>query len=407
MEVVPRKRRPYSTLEKLEMKKTLVALAALSAVSAFAQVTIDGYMDRGYRALSNSDSVRNAKTVGSNAGTTTFGIKYYEDIGGGMTVGGQVNTDWADIGSATQTSGIALAQSAGFANSQNFFKVSSATAGSLMMGTPNNFTLTNATAIASPEFSTGVGSSYSDQFSIANGLSTGQTGYAGIVGLGTSTTNTSAGNAGARAIRFANTYQYVSPSISGFTFSYGTALQNNARTASNGFKNTAGVTEFMLRYTNGPIDAAYTSIKYDIGANGITTNTLSDAAPTAVTAINITAQDNTQNLLGVKYTVLPGLNLNVGLGSFSSSNGSYQGTSKTYGGTYTKGAFDFLAIIAKVDDTTSSNHDRNMTGLGVNYNLSKTSRVYYRYDSINYSSAETQIAGSTQKRTAIGVSKSF
>ena len=92
------------------MKKTLVALAAVSAVSAFAQVTIDGYMDRGYRALSNSDSVRNFKSVGSNAGTTTFGIKYYEDIGGGMIVGGQVNTDWADIGSATQTSGIALAQ---------------------------------------------------------------------------------------------------------------------------------------------------------------------------------------------------------------------------------------------------------------------------------------------------------
>jgi len=407
MEVVPRKRRPYSTLEKLEMKKTLVALAAASAVSAFAQVTIDGYMDRGYRALSNSDSVRNFKSVGSNAGTTTFGIKYYEDIGGGMIVGGQVNTDWADIGSATQTSGIALAQAAGFANSQSFVRVTSATAGSLTMGTPNNFTLTNATAIASPEFSTGVGSTYSDQFSIANGLSTGQTGYGGIVAAGTSTGNKSSNNAGARAIRFANTYQYVTPTISGFTFSYGIALQNNNRTADSGFKNTAGVTEYMLRYTNGPIDAAYTSIKYDIGSNGINTNTLSDAIPLAVAAATVAVQDNTQNLLGVKYQVLPSLKLNVGLGSFSSSTGTYQGTSKTWGGTYTTGAFDILAIMAKVDDSTASNNDRNMTGLGVNYNLSKTSRLYYRYDSINYSSSKDQIAGSTQKRTAIGVSKSF
>jgi len=391
------------------MKKTLVALAAVSAVSAFAQVTIDGYMDRGYRALSNSDSVRNFKTVGSNAGTTTFGIKYYEDIGGGMIVGGQVNTDWADIGSATQTSGIALAQAAGFANSQSFMRISSPTAGSLTMGTPNNFTLTNAIAIASPEFSTGVGSTYSDQFSIANGVSTGQTGYGGIAAGGLSSSNTSATNSGARAIRFANTYQYVTPAFNGFTFSYGTALQNNNRTASSGYKNTVGVTEYMLRYTNGPIDAAYTSIKYDVGSNGVTTNTLSDAAPAVITATSSTfaSQDNTQNLLGVKYQVLPSLKLNVGAGTFSSSNSSVQGSSTSYGGTYTTGMFDVLAIVARVNDTTAGNNDRNMTGLGVNYNLSKTSRVYYRYDSINYSSAKDQIAGSVQKRTAIGVSKSF
>jgi predicted porin len=376
-------------------------------VSAYAQVTIDGYMDRGYRALSNSESIRNLKTVGSNAGTTTFGIKYYEDIGGGMTIGGQVNTDWADIGGASQTTGLALAQTSGFANSQSFMKFSSATAGTLMMGTPNNFTLTNATAIASPEFSTGVGSTYSDQFSIANGLSTGQTGYGGTVAAGTSTGNKSSTNAGGRAIRFANTYQYVSPAINGFTFSYGTSLQNNNRTADNGFKNTVGVTEYMLRYTNGPIDAAYTSIKYDIGSNGISTATLSDAVTPVITASALAVQDNTQNLLGIKYTVMNGLTLNAGFGNFTSTAGTYAGSSKTYGGTYTKGAFDVLAVIAKVDDTTSGNNDRNMTGLGVNYNLSKTSRVYYRYDNINYSSSKDQVAGSVQKRTAIGISKSF
>jgi len=391
------------------MKKTLVALAAVSAVSAFAQVTIDGYMDRGYRALSNSDSTKNLKTVGSNAGTTTFGIKYYEDIGGGMTVGGQVNTDWADIGGASQTSGIALAQTSGFANSQSFVKFSSATAGTLQMGTPNNYTLTNATAIASPEFSTGVGSTYSDQFSIANGLGTGTSGYGGTViaqaGI------TSAANAGARAIRIANTYQYVSPSFNGVTFAYGTTLQNNNATATSGAGNTVGVTEYMLRYSNGPIDAAYTSIKYDVGANGTNQLKLVTTAGGAVgvTAYNaMTVQDNTQNLLGVKYTTpVAGLVLNAGFGNFTSSTGTYQGSSKTYGGTYTKGALDFLAIFAKVDDTSTTNIDRTMTGLGVNYNLSKTSRVYYRYDSINYGSNVTAASGSTQKRTAIGVSKSF
>jgi len=390
------------------MKKTLVALAAASAVSAFAQVTIDGYMDRGYRALSNSDSTKNLKTVGSNAGTTTFGIKYYEDIGGGMTVGGQVNTDWADIGGASQTSGIALAQTSGFANSQSFMKFSSATAGTLMMGTPNNFTLTNATAIASPEFSTGVGSTYSDQFSIANGLGTGTTGYAGTVVAQAAIT--AAANAGARAIRINNSYQYVSPSFNGLNFSYSTTLQNNNATATSGAGNTVGVTEYMLRYTNGPIDAAYTSIKYDVGSNGTNQLKLTTTAGGAVgvTAYNaMTVQDNTQNLLGVKYQVLPSLKLNVGFGNFTSSTGTYQGSSKTYGGTYTTGAFDILAVMAKVDDSSSTNKDRTLTGLGVNYNLSKTSRVYYRYDSINFGSNVDAISGSTQKRTAIGVSKSF
>jgi len=394
-------------LEKFQMKKTLVAIAALSAVSAFAQVTIDGYMDRGYLANTNSESIRNLKTIGSNAGTTTIGFKYYEDLGGGLNIGGQFNVDWADIGGATQTTAVALAQTSGFANSQSFMKLSSA-AGTLLMGTPNNFTLTNATAIASPEFSTGVGSTYSSSFSIANGLGTGSTGYGGLVTAGTSSGNKSSTNAGSRAIRIANTYQYVSPTVSGVTFSYGLTPQNNNRTADSGFKNTVGVTEYMLRYTNGPIDAAYSSIKYDVGANGVNTTTLADAAGNALTQTTLATQDVTQNLLGVKYTTpINGLRLNLGIGSFSSSAGAYQGTSKTYGATYSSGVVDYLVVAAKVDDTTSGNYDRGMTGLGVNYNLSKTSRVYFRYDSINFSTSKDQVAGSVQKRTAIGISKSF
>jgi hypothetical protein len=368
-------------------------------------------MDRGYRALSNSDSTLNLKTVGSNSGTTTFGVKYYEDLGGGLNIGGQVNTDWSEIGGASQKQSMALAQTSGFANSQSFIKLESANAGILRMGVPNNFTLTNATEIASPAFSTGVGSTYSDQFSIANGLSTGQTGYGGTVYAGTSTGKTSATNGGARSIRFGNSYQYVSPNFNGVTFGYGTSLQNNNATAIGGYGNTVGVTEFMLRYTNGPLDVAYTSIKYDVGTNGtyqikLTATTATTTAST-ITGSALAVQDNTQNLLGVKYTVMPGLTLNAGFGNFTSTSGTYAGNSKTWGGTYSNGPYDFLAIIAKVDDTSSNNYDRTMTGLGVNYNLSKTSKVYYRYDSINFASNSDAISGSTQKRTAIGVSKSF
>ena len=118
-------------------------------------------------------------------------------------------------------------------------------------------------------------------------------------------------------------------------------------------------------------------------------------------------QDNTQNLLGVKYQVLPSLKLNLGIGSFSSSSSTYQGSSRNYGGTYTMGAVDILAQIVSVNDTSSTDFDRKLTGLGVNYNFSKTSKAYIRYDSINYATNQTAVSGSTQKRTAFGISKSF
>jgi len=410
MEVVPRKRRPYSTLEKLEMKKTLVALAAVSAVSAFAQstVVIDGYMDRGYLALSNSNSTLNFKSVASNSGTTTLGVKYYEELGGGLKIGGQLNTDWSDIGGATQGNAVGTAQLSGFANSQSFLQFSSPTVGTLNLGTPNQDTLVNNTAIASPEFSTGVGSSYSTQFSTANGFGTGTSGYAGTVTKGTSTAGTSATNAGARAIRVYNTVQYKTPVFNGFQFTYAITPQNNNLSADSGYGNTVGITEFALRYTNGPVDAMYSSIKYDIGSNGTSQIKITAASGAASASSNaLTVQDNTQNMLGVKYQVLPSLKLNVGIGSFTSSTGTYQGSSRGYGGTYTMGAVDILAQIVSVNDTSTTDYDRKVTGLGVNYNLSKTSKAYFRYDSINYATNQTAVSGSTQKRTAFGISKSF
>jgi len=56
------------------MKKTLVALAALAATSAFAQssVSITGYFDRGYIRTDNSNNAKDAKGIGSNAGTTAI-----------------------------------------------------------------------------------------------------------------------------------------------------------------------------------------------------------------------------------------------------------------------------------------------------------------------------------------------
>jgi predicted porin len=74
------------------------------------------------------------------------------------------------------------------------------------------------------------------------------------------------------------------------------------------------------------------------------------------------------------------------------------------------GAWDILAQVASVDDTSSATNgdvDRKMTGVGVNYNFSKTTRAYIRYDDINFATNAATAAGTQQTRTAVGVSKSF
>jgi predicted porin len=71
------------------MKKTLVAIAALSAMSAFAQssVTIYGAIDAGYSDSTKTiDGVKNGQQAisFSNMSSTRFGLKGTEDLGQGM-----------------------------------------------------------------------------------------------------------------------------------------------------------------------------------------------------------------------------------------------------------------------------------------------------------------------------------
>jgi len=380
------------------MKKTLVALAALAATGAFAQssVTIDGYFDRGYTVTNSTDNTKDAKTVSSSAGTTTLGVKVRETLKGGLSIGASFNTDLADaagLNTDAAASSSSSIQTGGFANSQSFLDVTGGF-GVIRLGMPNNFTLTNVTAVASPAFSTGVGSAYSAGFSIANGIGTGASGSAGTPTQ--QATITSAANVGARAIRMANTIQYSSPSFSGLTVHAGYTQKNQSNGAGT---DTVGVTEGAVRYTAGPLDAMLSTVKYSVGANALGF-VAAASQPTANT-------NNTQNLMGVAYTLMPGLKLHAGLGSFSSSSSAYKGSSQQLGASYTSGAFDVMAQMAQVDDKSSTNIDRKMVGLGVNYNLSKTARAYFRYDTINFGDNVAAATGSKQNRYAIGVSKSF
>ena len=363
-------------------------------------------MDRGYTTVNSTNDTADAKTVASSAGTTTVGIKVNEDLGKGLTAGISINTDWSEFGGASQGSAIANAATAGFANSQTMLTLTSKDAGTLRLGAPNFFTLSNAISISQPAFGTAIGSHYSGQYSYSMGLGTGASGRGGAVdasGANTATNN----NVTARSVRLGNTIQYSSPSFNGISAHVSYVGGNNNMTTTSAAGNTVGVQESALRYTNGPIDAMYSTIKYTVGSNGVYQLQQGSASSVANTSDTNAVQTSTQSLLGVAYTVMPNLKVNFGSGTTSSSGGAYQSSSKSYGGTYTMGQFDFMLLMSATDDKGTTNFDKKMTGMGLNYNLSKTTRLYYRASNNNYGSNVAAVSGSSVKASAFGLSKSF
>jgi predicted porin len=113
-------------------------------------------------------------------------------------------------------------------------------------------------------------------------------------------------------------------------------------------------------------------------------------------------------MLAASYAVMPTLKLHAGFGSSKASDTALANAKSTqYGVTYNMGAFDIMANMAKVDNKNTTAYDRKMTGFGVNYNLSKTSRVYFRMDDIKLNDGGTVTSGDSIKRNVVGVSRAF
>jgi len=264
--------------------------------------------------------------------------------------------------------------------------------GSLRLGSPNNEIGTAVTGVASPALSTGVGSAYSSSWSGFNGVGTGVTGTGNIIAGGAIVTS----GVGVRGIRQANTIKYISNNINGITVAYGMAPKNNTGTG-----DTVGVVDYSARYQNGPLDIMYAAIRYD-------TNTTATANTSVATGISAAGANYTGTMLGISYEVMPGLKLHGGSGSSKSGTDAYvNATNKQFGATYKTGAWTIMAQTATMDDRGTSGFDRKMTGFGTDYNLTKNTRAYFRYDNLNYNSSGTAASGSQVKRSAFGLSTAF
>jgi predicted porin len=378
------------------MKKTLVALAVTAATGAFAQVTITGFVDRGYLNNDNSDAKKDATTIGSNTGTTGMVFTINEDLGGGLSGRLVLGADFSDMGGATQDNttwnASALAtmpiQGSGFMNSQSFLELASKTMGAVRLGNINNEFFTANSTIAS-SMGTGVGGSYTSAFSGYDGYGTGTTSFVGLVGA----TTRGATAAGVRGVRQSNTIKYVSPSFNGITFAYGYAPKVEA----GGSADTVGATDYSIRYTQGALDVMYAAIKYEVGNSaptygGLTANT-----------------DNTHTVIAASFQVTPAFKVNMSTGS-SKSNTDSIANSDTYGlGATFKATsnIDLMVQAAKHNDKNATGYSRGMYGIGANYHFTKLTRAYFRYDNLSFNVGGTTTSGDQLTRTAVGIAKNF
>ena len=381
-------------------------------------MSFTGLFDRGYTIISNSANTAAIKGLSSASGTTRFEVNGTEDLGGGMKAKFFIETDWNPVAGAAGSAGAGqfatynggaapattIGSPGGFANSESWLAFETNN-GTLKVGTPNNEIFIAVNTVGQAGFSTGIGSIYSTNFSIFNGIGTGNA--TGSGGVATFVGNTAAAiNSGARPIRQDNTVKFESATYNGFKFAYEMAQKNdyNNTTAAGAVtsRGNVGATGYSLKYSNGPLNAVYAAISYDVGN---TAATQVDPELTVTTKLANQTQNNTY--IAANYLVMPTLKVSLGQGTSKSSDGTtVNATTLNWSATYTMGQTDLMYNAAKKDDKTTANQDQKMTGLGANYNFSKMTYGYYRYDKINYSMNNT-LPGSDQTRNAIGFAVKF
>lgn len=401
------------------MKKTAIALAVAAVGLSAAQaqnVAIEGYFDRGWIATNSSNNASDSVRVGAGSGTDTIGIVGSEDLGGGLRASFRINTDFGDqagvnLDAATTTATYiaGAVRTGGFANSQVFLALEGKDFGTIRLGSPNDLILTAVIGVGQPGFSTAIGSIYSSAFSVHEGMGTGTPATAGLVSL-PNKTNASVGYAGARMVRQRDTIQYLSPNFSGFQFgaSY-TATQDKSGAGSAAANDAVGRTEFMGRFTSGALDVMAATSKYDVGSNVV-----DNASDTRTLMIANTSYTNTA--IAASFGLTPAVRLHAGAYSSKASRGlgtvantaAVDSQASSFGASYALSpATTLMGVMASTNDKTTMNMDRRLTGLGLNYALSKRTRAYLRYDQIETDAENRGTAGNKLSRTALGLAHTF
>jgi len=343
------------------MKKTLVAIAALASVTAFAQssVTISGLADLGYAQQKTYGDNTSAVLQGMSK-TSTFKFAGTEDLGGGLNanfqfevqpsyVAGNGNVTNANLqgttvaayanaaavaGTAAQT-----AQSGLVGKGQSWLGLGSTAVGGIRFGTINTATLA-AHANAAQALGTNVGSGYKE--------------------------------IGSEYTRYENSFAYSSPTINGLsgTFIRATGMDQVSGSTTTILLRRPEVNELGLAYDQGPVALRAVTLKSKTSPNE------------AATSANITTRVST---MSAKYDA--GI---VRLGAFSQNLTDDIATTPTKykASMYTievpMGAFTFTGLtgvqkyttLGAATSATKTIGDNKVTTLQAKYDLSKRTYVY-------------------------------
>ena len=360
------------------MKKTLIALAAVAATSAFAQstVTLFGGADLNGRTVTTG---ANKVTGMAQDGiySSRFGVNGTEDLGGGLKAGfhfeGGMNPDVGTSAGFNFTRKSTIGLAGGF--------------GEVRLG--RDYTpLFTVAGIADPFGTNGVGSSYN----MANALVVSQ-----AITAGTFSTAQAASKDGAdaaskvaagtaladpNAVRANNSVTYYSPSFNGFNVS-GMYSFGGENTYSD--KKVGTMTSIKLAYANGPVSVAFANQVTKGGLTGAAAaadgcktwvSTACTVAAPATAAVQPTEDQKwTTNFLAGAYD-LGVVKLSAGYKTDKLSTIDQSIKTQIYGVTAPVGALTLKAayVTRKADEKVGTQF-----AVGAIYDLSKRTSVYTTY----------------------------
>ncbi|WP_411883826.1 porin [Polaromonas sp. YR568] len=235
------------------MKKTLIALAALGAMAGAAQaqstVTIYGLLDANIGSYKTNQvnaaataisGISQSKIDSGGLNGSRWGIRLKEDIGGGMSVVGNLESGFS-IDTGAQGQGALFGRRANVGISSGF--------GTVTLGR-NSSSYDDVSADHAM-----MGATLFDPSNTNNGFTTAQAGAIGTLAGNAVLLNHGVNGSGAHVTwvgfntRFNNSVKYVSPNFGGFTGSFMYAFGED-KTTTVGASNS---TSANLRYANGPL----------------------------------------------------------------------------------------------------------------------------------------------------------
>ncbi len=390
------------------MKKSLIALAALSAFATAAQaqssVTVYGIIDTGYNSVENTTSA-NVKTettqirTNGEASTSRFGLRGSEDLGGGMKANFQIETNIGNT-NANNTAG-----STNLGDRAFWVGLEDAKMGQLRLGLQDSTVRANWLAHDQLAAANVVGNLAHNQAGVSNG--------------------SGASNAAAGSHSALNTaVNYLSPRINGIQVTLGLTESNVEETSKNKVKTGSG-SQAGLNYVAGKFSAgvAYvetTSATNEVAAVNAVVASTSNNATNGVLGSAAVAATNTKNketsaaasydlgVAKVAYIYNKRDSKNAVTASDWATN--IDRTSHSFSASVPVGAKTVLRAgygFGELRQGATSNYNADIKGMqaAVNYNLSKRTTAY-----AIYGDESREISATTKAKTkeySVGVRHSF